>query len=275
MNSLKLHYEIKSEGSEKPWIIFLHGLLGSLRNWLTIARSFENKYQILLVDQRGHGKSPKPAAGYAPSDFAGDLKILADDLGITRAILIGHSMGGRNALEFASKYPQMVEKLVLEDIGPGAPKPGAPKPGAPTSGLVNLLKKIPVPFENKRAAKEYLMGTFPDHKLGTFLYTHITDAPSGSADISESSATWDFLMTMVEEIISKGRNNSQWDQIRNLEVPTLIVHGENSEELGESEFRQMLAENKLLQGAEIKGAGHWVHFDKPEEFTQSLKEFLK
>src|SRR6185437_2661695 len=94
-------------------LVFLHGLMGSLANWRRITPAFENDYEILTLDQRGHGRSFQPATGYEPSDFAADLAACLDELGWTRSHLVGHSMGGRNALEFASLFPQRTASLVV------------------------------------------------------------------------------------------------------------------------------------------------------------------
>src|SRR4051812_15656878 len=100
-------------------LVFLHGLMGSASNWRKITPAFENDYQILIYDQRGHGRSFKPISGYTPADFAGDLKNIIDELGWEKIHLVGHSMGGRNALEFAQLFPRRIDHLVIEDITPG------------------------------------------------------------------------------------------------------------------------------------------------------------
>src|ERR1700722_10818094 len=122
-----------------PWIVFLHGMLGSAANWRRITPAFEGDFRILVYDQRGHGKSFHPLRGYAPEDFAEDLRFLMDHLEIEKANLVGHSMGGRNALCFSGLSPERVSHLVIEDIGPE----GSVKNGLE---LVKKLKAVPVPF---------------------------------------------------------------------------------------------------------------------------------
>src|SRR4051812_14696740 len=115
MTLQNFHHQITGKKGG-PWLVFLHGLLGSTRNWMNIVPAFEENWQVLNIDQRGHGKSIKRDSGYAPQDFAQDLKEILSELKISEAVLVGHSMGGRNALTFTSLFPQMVKKLVLEDI---------------------------------------------------------------------------------------------------------------------------------------------------------------
>lgn len=115
----QFHYKITGPPSGRPWV-FLHGLMGYLHNWASVIRSLDATEKCLTYDQRGHGQSFKPAQGYAAKDYAEDLKLIIDELGFKKIILVGHSMGGRNALHFASAYPERIEKLVIEDIGPKA-----------------------------------------------------------------------------------------------------------------------------------------------------------
>src|SRR4051812_15499994 len=105
------HFLHSSAGSDRPWIVFLHGLLGSAANWRRVTPLFSKNYNVLALDQRGHGKSFKPTKGFTPKDFARDLKFIFDELKIPKAIVVGHSMGGRNAIAFAALYPELVTKL--------------------------------------------------------------------------------------------------------------------------------------------------------------------
>lgn len=241
-------------------LVFLHGLLGSSRNWVRVVQEFEGAYQILNLDQRGHGKNPiKPETGYKPQDFAQDIKAELDRAQIKKAILVGHSMGGRNALVFNQLFPERVERLVIEDIGPDSTYELG-------GDLVDLLQKVPVPFKDKRMAKEYFLGPFGDPKLGDFLYTHIIEKPEGF--------TWDFNISMVEQIIGEGRKQDLWPAIKAIKVPTLWFRGAQSDALAPDEFQKILSANKNIQGVEIQGVGHLVHFEKPKEFSTALKKFL-
>ncbi len=260
MMPLQNFHHIVAGPEGAPWLIFLHGLLGTARNWAVVAPAFENDFRTLVLDQRGHGKSFKPATGYAPSDFAEDLAGIFKELGISSASIVGHSMGGRNALKFTSLYHEKVTKLVLEDIGPESTYENG-------IGLIEKIRGVPVPFSDKRLAKEYLLGPFNDPQLGNFLYTHIVDGGSGQWN-------WDFPISMVEEIISKGRAKNQWDEIKSLRCPTLVLRGEKSQELRRGEFEEMMRANSNIQGIEIPGAGHWIHFENSKRFIQVVREFL-
>ena len=91
---------------QAPKLVFLHGLMGSAANWRKITTAFTEKYHILLYDQRGHGRSFQPSSGYKPEDYASDLQQILKELGWEKIFLVGHSLGGRNALNFAFKNPK-------------------------------------------------------------------------------------------------------------------------------------------------------------------------
>jgi esterase len=244
-------------------------VMGFGANWRTIAKAFELEFQVLAFDQRGHGRSMKPEHGYAPEDYANDLLKIIDELGWQKIHLVGHSMGGRNALVFANLYPARVEKLVIGDIGPSMNEAGS-------SFILNMLNTIPVPFPSKREAKAYFDSVFPrvfhyvrqKEGLAAYLYANIIED-------EQKRSVWRFSETGVRESIEEGRKHERWDEIRGLKMPTLLVRGEWSNDLPREVFARMLKENPHIQGVELKGAGHWVHSDKPAEFIASLTSFFK
>jgi esterase len=249
-------------------LVFLHGVMGSGANWRKITPAFQNEYRILTFDQRGHGWSFKPANGYAPEDYAYDLKMILDELGWQEVVLVGHSMGGRNALHFASLYPSRVKALVIEDIGPE----GNP---AAMQKTLDLVQMVPVPFVTKAAAKKYfeedfvlqLGGGESARVLGQYFYTNIEQKSEGHAD-------WRFAKEAIFSSLISGHFKPRWDAVRDLQVPTLFIRGGNSADFTRAEFEKVLSVNPRIQGVEIAGSGHWVHFDKPLEFIQAVKEFV-
>lgn len=257
----------------KKWV-FLHGLMGYGLNWRRIALSMSQNHQVLIFDQRGHGRSFRPSHGFAPSDFAGDLKQIVDELGWDRFYLCGHSMGGRNAVSFASSWPERLEKLVIEDIGPDG------RPEAVTYYQA-LFDSIPTPFPTKLRAKEFFMNEFArsafgqkhgvTDTLGQYLYSNLSDGllPDGSA----GPVDWRFSKEAMLDVVRLGRAADQWDQFRKLNLPTLLVRGERSEDLDRSTFERVLLANPLIEGVEVPNAGHWVHYDQPQAFIDELKRF--
>lgn len=255
----QFNHQIYGEDS-KPKLVFLHGLMGFGANWRKIISDFEDTFQILSFDQRGHGKSLQPLTGYAPEDYALDLLKIIDELSWEKIHLVGHSMGGRNALSFTSQFSRRVISLTVEDIGPESKASDIQK-------YKDLLGRVPTPFQTKKEAKEFLLNDFGDPVLGNYFYSNLVETKDGLID-------WRFSKEAVFESVLMGRAKNRWQEFENLKVPTLVIRGQNSEELTLDIFDKMKKANSLIQGVEIPNAGHWVHFDQPAEFSRVLRAFL-
>lgn len=254
---------------EGPRLVFLHGLLGSATNWMRIINEFKTKYRVLAYDQRGHGRSFQPEMGYAPEDYALDLKLILDELKWKKIHLVGHSMGGRNALRFAFKWPQYLKSLCIEDIGPE----GSPEGMARTQ---KMIERVPVPFKSRSEAKEYFQGPFLEmmksnsdrQMLADYLFTNIKTSTDGSAD-------WRFSLQGVIESLHRGHKDTRWEEIEALQVPTLYLRGERSSDLSQEVFDRILQSNSKIEGHVVKDSGHWIHHEQTAEFIRLLKNFLE
>ena len=261
------HYQILGN-DQKPKLVFLHGLLGSGNNWRKITTSLKDDYHMLIFDQRGHGRSFQPEYGYAPEDYAGDLHKILEELGWNRIHLVGHSMGGRNALAYAHRYPETLISLTIEDIGPTSDRDNVDK-------IERLLGLVPTPFTGRNEAREFFENDFPKRLMGNerattlanYFYTNIAEQPDGSF-------SWRFSLDGVLKSLAEGRAKDRWDEVEQLKGPVLWIRGEHSEDLTREVFDQVLKRNPKIQGVEVKDSGHWVHFDQVEEFTQILSDFL-
>ncbi len=260
-------YKISGNLSSSKYLVFLHGLMGSGMNWQKIASHFKEDYQILTFDQRGHGRSFQPQSGYDPKDYATDLFKIVQELGWDKINLVGHSMGGRNALAFASLYPKHLRSLLIEDISPSRRLDSIDR-------MKRLINSVPVPFVSKKEASQFFkdgfLQQFDDKTIGKniaqFFYMNITESASGSAD-------WRFYKPGILESLELGRKQDAWPSVMGLKVPTLFVYGENSDELSPEDLQQ-LADISHTETRCVKDAGHWVHFDQPEDFVKVTKEFF-
>lgn len=259
------HHQISGNPSG-PKLVFLHGLMGSAGNWRRITPAFESDFHILTFDQRGHGRSFKPADGYHPRDFAEDLKLILDELGWEQINLVGHSMGGRNALEFAHLFAQRVNRLVIEDIGVEA---------VGESGIERLLDLVDTPFASREEAKKFFDEEYPKRihfnphpkVVSQFFFTNIERKSDGTYD-------WRFAKDAIISSLREGRSEDRWKEWSELKMPVLLVRGETSKDLPREMFEKMLQTLPPARGVEIPGAGHWVHFDQPDDFIRALKEFF-
>lgn len=262
----QFNHLLRGPENSRKWV-FLHGLMGFANNWQKVIYYLEDTERCLSYDQRGHGRSIKPATGYSSEDYAADLKKILDELNWQKIILVGHSMGGRNALTFTATYPERVEKFILEDIGPQ----GDPDNYKYYEYLLNL---VPTPFKSRAAAKDFFQNTFKKtaqtrdnvDMIAAYFYTNLHEIEGGHLD-------WRFDRNAVIESAKEASRN-RWPEVKALKVPTLLIRGENSRELSKETYERMLAENPLIQGVEIAKAGHWVHADQPLLFVEALKNFV-
>jgi len=172
-------------------------------------------------------------------------------------------MGGRNVLNFASRHPEKLIKLVVEDIGPEA------DPNA-VNYYQNLLAMVPTPFPNRETARDFFQKDFLEkvnsQVLAQFLYANIEDKPDGTTD-------WRFSKQGILQTVVEGRHSDRWHEVESLKVPTLWVRGAQSRDLTRETFERVLQSNSMITGVEIPNAGHWVHSEQPAAFLQVLKEF--
>ena len=260
------HHQLTGPENGRRWV-FIHGLMGYGANWRKIASALEGTERVLTYDQRGHGRSIKPDSGYAPEDYAEDLRLLIDELGWDQFILVGHSMGGRNATHFAFRHPEKVTKLIVEDIGMES------APNA-VEYYEKLLGAVPTPFANRAEARKFFNGEFQKiavardrlEVLAQFFYANIEDRPDGTAD-------WRFSKKGVLETVIEGRSEDRWNEVQSLKMPTLWIRGGDSKELTSENYQKILESNPLISGVEIPDAGHWVHFDQPALFIETIQKF--
>lgn len=251
------------ETKSKPKLIFLHGLLGNSQNWIPAARTLEDKFEILLMDQRGHGRTREASGGFAPEDFSNDLLEVVEALGWTKFSLIGHSLGARTSFVFASQNPGQIEKLIVEDMGPHKTREASRKTEI-------MIESVPTPFKSRSEARDFFQNTFEERYgklLSDYLYSNIEKKDDGSYD-------WRFDKLGALEALKIGRTKDFWADYENIQSECLIIRGEYSDHLPEDVYQDMLKRNTNASGVVISGAGHWVHFDQFSTFMKQVDEFL-
>jgi esterase len=258
-----INYQILGQDSSAK-LVFLHGIMGQGRNWLSIAKKFSSQFQCLLFDQRGHGQSAQPTSGYGLDDYVEDLKSLLDSLKWHDPIyLIGHSMGGRVALMFANKYPERLEKLVIVDIG-------ASSNWQSMQSILEKVDFVPTPFDDRKQARDYLenefMTRYKNAMVMEFFYSNLVD--------KQGSYDWTFSKDGIRQTLELARYKDYWSEFKALSMPSLLIRGEKSTDLSRDEYLKILENNSHIQGEEVKGAGHWVHAEKPLETMKIIGNFF-
>lgn len=252
---MKLHYQESGEG--KPLLI-IHGLFGSSDNWRSMARFFARFYRVISVDLRNHGRSPHSDSQDFPA-MAADIATLCDELELDKVHVLGHSLGGKVAMQFAAMRPAQLAKLVVVDISPR-------QYFSEHTPLMDAMLALDLAqYESRSEVDEVLSNKVEDKTVRQFLLMNLVAGDNGlywRINLPALKANYQALMAPVCENVS-------------LAVPSLFVYGALSE--------YVTAEDKALieqtftdvSFQAIDKAGHWVHAERPQQFKQVVEEFLR
>ncbi|MBI4233625.1 MAG: alpha/beta hydrolase [Chloroflexi bacterium] len=266
VNGLRLHY-LDWGGRGKPVLVLLHGLTGHAHAWDPFVRSGHPsaaQYRILALDQRGHGDSDH-AKDYHVAAFASDIAEFAHKLGLEQFDLLGHSLGARNAMSYAGDGWRSLRHLVLVDFGPEMERQGA-------LNVRSRTTEQPPGFRDLQQAVTFFKGVYPtrspeqvEQMAGHALRLNYAGRLVWKHDPELRWITGSFGLSEVPHL---------WQQIARVRCPTLIVRGETSDVLGRGVMGRMLQVMPAARAVEVRGAGHGVPQDQPEEFWQAVEAFL-
>jgi pimeloyl-ACP methyl ester carboxylesterase len=251
-----LNFRRSGEGSP---VVILHGLFGSLDNWQHISQRLCSRFSVLACDLRNHGQSPHhEEIDYAA--MAGDLVETLDHENILSAHLIGHSLGGKVAMEFALEHPERVSSLIVVDI---APRRYPPLHGEIFEALLGL---DPAQIQDRRQAEHALAPAIPDLAVRRFLLKNLARSESGGF-------RWRFALTAL------WRNYAGLSQAlrggRVFPGPTLFVRGADSDYIRDEDVPGIRSSFPGMTLQTIEAAGHWVHADQPARFVETVTAFLE
>lgn len=253
-----MHLHFKRIGDGRPLII-LHGLFGSSDNWQTIAKHFAEKiFAVYLVDQRNHGHSPHTATI--------SYKLMADDLfqfvtkeKISTACVMGHSMGGKTAMQFALDNPDMVSKLIVVDM---APKYYPPHHREILDALLSVdLTKL----KTRKEVEQVLFEKITDIGTRQFLLKNLYW-------LENEQLAWRFNLKVLDKEIN---NLSEAINGKAFDKPVLFIRGEKSSYISDKDVVQIKSHFPLAQVATAPTAGHWVHADNPKWLLETCLTFLR
>lgn len=251
---MKLFHKIYGETGTPMFI--LHGLFGMLDNWHNIAKklSEEHHYKVITVDLRNHGQSPHSDTMHYNA-MADDVWELMSDLSIENAVILGHSMGGKVAMQFASKYPEKVKKLIVVDIAPKEYLPGH-QVYFDAFSSINLKD-----FKSRQEVDEAFAQWEPNTAIRLFLLKNIERVETGGFRLK---CNLNAIYNSYSEII--GRVNIE----KKITLPTLFVKGSNSGYIKKEDETNIISQFPNAAFITINGAGHWVHAEKPMEFINAI-----
>ena len=255
---MELFYKKLGEESYGEPLIIVHGLFGSSDNWYTLGKKFAQDYTVFLVDQRNHGHSPH-------SDEH-NYELMADDLlevirkeHLISVNLLGHSMGGKTVMKFAEQYEEMVDKLIVADIGPQA--------YSSHHDLIieALLSLHPETLRSRKEAATVLSQKIDNASIRQFLLKNLYWKEPGKL-------AW---RMNVEVLASSIDNILEAVPSHPIQCETLFIRGDESGYIRETDFKiihEMFPNSKIET---IQGVGHWLHAEAPEEFYNLVINFIE
>ena len=244
-------------GSGEPLLI-LHGLLGSGDNWQRIAKELSGQYRVILPDARNHGRSPHTDS-IPYSEMAEDLKALYRHLGINKANIIGHSMGGKTAMTFAGKYPELVDHLIVVDITPAA---YSENNFAEIFAAMNTFD--PATAQSRQEVEEKVALYIKDPLVRGFILKNLARQEGGGFRWKINLPVISRSLEGISAAISPGRYQD----------PALFIAGGKSDYINPERMESVNTAFPAAKVVTIVNAGHWVHYEAPEEFTSLVRDFL-
>lgn len=250
-----LNHKILGEGEP---LVILHGLFGSLDNWMTLGKKWAEDRQVILVDQRNHGNSFH-SDEFNYSVMADDLAKLLNHLKINKATILGHSMGGKTAMEFAINHQEKVEKLIVADIGPKYYP-------VHHHTILKAFYSVPVKeLKSRNEADDMVSKLIPDFSTRQFLLKNLAREKDGFS----WKMNLDVIANNIEEVGKAMNQNAKFEK------STLFVRGSKSDYILNDDvnlIHSIFSKSKLET---IEGAGHWLHAEKPDEFFEVVNSFLQ
>jgi pimeloyl-ACP methyl ester carboxylesterase len=256
---------------DDPPVLFLHGLTGVAEVWgPTVAALGDSCPRAFAMDQRGHGHSPQPAAGYEIGRFVDDVVDMAAALGLPPFHLVGHSMGARVAMAFAARHGSRLRSVAIVDIGPEAWR-------ANWEDTVAAFDRMPASFATL------------DEAVGGAARTRGRDSADAALDTAHlasiararwrqrADGDWEWLASReaLKQAVRSHRSRNFWAEWRAIDVPALLVRGGTSNELRQAIADRMRRENPRVRFVQFDGVGHNVPLIAPTMLAQALLAFWR
>lgn len=253
---MQLHSRIEGEG--KPLLI-IHGFIGMSDNWKSFGSLYAAEgFQVHMVDLRNHGKSPQ-SDEFNYTAMSNDILEYCQSHQLKKISIIGHSMGGKVAMLFATNYPEMVEKLVVADIGP---KYYAPHHQDILAGLnaVDFSEK-----PDRAQVEETLYPFIPDFGTRQFLMKNLYWVEPGQLAFRFNLPVFNAKIESIGEALPEGNH---------FDKPTLFIRGGNSKYVLDTDLPDIKKHFPNIELITIPNVGHWLHAENPKLFFEETARFL-
>lgn len=253
---MKLHANVFGDGFP---VLILHGFLGMGDNWKTLGKKISDQgFQVHLIDQRNHGRSPHSEV-FSYNLLAEDLKAYCDENGLGKIHLLGHSMGGKTAMLFAVRYPELLNRLIIADIGPKYYP-------LHHQDILDGLDSLDFEILKSRTDVDMALEVYvPDAGVRMFLLKNLYWKEKNKLGLRMHLKA---LMDNASEI--------------GVELPegymysgeTLFLKGEKSNYILKEDQRRIKKQFPDSEIVEVSNSGHWLHAENPEDFLKEVLEFF-
>lgn len=249
---------LRFENLSAPPLVILHGLLGASRNWSTIGRALQPRFDVHALDLRNHGSSPHTETMRWP-ELTGDVRSYIQAAGLGEVYLMGHSLGGKIAMKLACDSPKLIRKLVVVDI--------ATKPYPPYHDKeFRAMKRVPSgALDNRKEAEELLKPLVPDWGMRQFLLTNLVRAEFGFK--------WQVNLEVLHASLQIIRQNSLQGS-DTFDGPTLLMTGGKSDFVEDRDIADMRKVFSTFQTITLPKAGHNLHVEDRKGFLAALNGWL-
>lgn len=254
MSTVPLHYRRLGTEGRTP-IVVLHGLFGNGDNWGSIGTDLATDFDVLLVDQRDHGKSPRTELTGYP-EMAADVHALITSLGLTKVVLVGHSMGGKTSMVFAQHWPELLKHLVVIDISPREHENNH-------AHILHALRTADLSTgRTRKDVEEHIKAHIKEPGVVQFILKNLYwETPEQLAWRMNVEGLYRNLGNILAPIGTT-----------TVRVPTLFIRGGQSDYITREDIPQIREQFPNCRIETIDYAGHWVHAQAPQEVVRMIKE---
>jgi pimeloyl-ACP methyl ester carboxylesterase len=256
-----------------PPLLLLHGVGNSAQTWAGVLDRLAASHTVIAPDLLGHGSSDKPRGDYSIAGYANGMRDLLSVLDVEQVTVVGHSLGGGIALQFAYQFPELVQRLVLVGSGGLGPDLSAGLRLATLPGAEAVLTALAAVSGGLRTGLRVVEGA--GAALGWTRMSDVAEAADAILALRDVEARRAFLRTLRGVVDSHGQAVTALDRLYLANsVPMLVVWGSRDPIVPAAHAETVRSLVPTAQVEVFEGAGHWPHLDDPDRFCAVLLEFL-
>ena len=253
-------------GEKNPALIIVHGLYGMSDNWVTIAKTLSKEFEVFVIDQRNHGNSPH-STEHNYNLLQEDLHEFMQEQEIEKAVLLGHSMGGKTVMNFAKYHSEMISALVVVDISPKRyDEQQLQESTAKHLQILKAIQSVDIQnIEKREDIRNKIISELKEERIANFILKNLKRV-NGKFQWKLNVNT---IINKLDEIIA---DINFPEDISGF--PMLFVRGKESNYILDEDIKFIEKKFPVAEISTIKNAGHWIHAEQPLEFVKTLSDFL-